>query len=116
MKAIVQTRILLGLTVDEARSAVNNSTDLQLALRSALYEIDGRPILELRVPKRALLDTPSKNGRKPKAQRAKHKITAPGKLCPHCGETKNPRGYYRHVASCALKHPHPVVEEYPEIP
>ncbi len=114
MKAAVQTRILIALTEEEARSAVNNSTDLQLAIRSALYTIDGPPIVELRA-KPALI-APAKNGHKSKATHAKHKITAPYKQCPHCHEMKHPVGYGRHVAACALKHPQPAAEEYPEIP
>lgn len=105
MKAVVQTRILIGLTEDEARSAVNNSTDLQLAIRSALYTIDGRPIVELSKSKPALLAAPSRNGHKPK-----RKQVSPNKECPHCHEMRNPMGYTRHVKSCALKHPQPKTE------
>jgi len=101
MKATVQTRICLALTPDEARAAVNNATDVQLAVRAALYQIDGMPI-KMMAPKPALLAGPKDGHKSPKR---KNRIHAPDKQCPHCGEMKNPIGYHRHEATCKLKHP-----------
>jgi hypothetical protein len=102
MKASVQTRIFLALTPDEARAAVNNATDVQLEIRSALYQIDGMPISQMIAPNPALLAA-SKNGHK--KPRSKNRIHAPDKQCPHCGEMKHPTGYSRHVKACKAKHP-----------
>ncbi len=109
MKASIQTRVFMALTVDEAREAANRPTDLQLAIRDALYQIDGMPI-SMMAPKPALLAAP-KNGHK-KAKRVTkrtskrtNRIHAPDKQCPHCGEMKKAMGYYRHVIACKAKHP-----------
>ncbi len=122
MKASIQTRVFLVLTVDEAREAANRPTDFQLAIRDALFQIDGMPV-SMMAAKPALLAAPKKNGHK-KVKRASkrtskrtNRIHAPDKECPHCGEMKKAMGYYRHVIGCKAKHPDvPVEEEYPEIP
>jgi hypothetical protein len=101
MKAMVQTRIFLALTVDEAREAVTQPTDVQLAVRTALYQIDGMPISKMMAPKPALLAGPKDGHKKPK----KHIITAPDKQCPYCGEMKHAQGFRRHEAACKFKHP-----------
>ncbi len=113
MKASVQTRVVLALTVDEAREATNRPTDLQLAIRDALYQIDGMPV-SIMAPKPALLAAP-KNGQK--RRKLKRVQRTPDKECPYCHEMKKPTGYARHVIGCKAKHPDvPVEEEYPEIP
>jgi len=101
MKAMVQTRIFLALTVDEAREAVTQPTDVQLAVRTALYQIDGMPISKMMAPKPALLAGPKDGHKKHKP----HRSQTPDKQCPHCGEMKHLQGYYRHETACKIKHP-----------
>ena len=101
MKATIQTRIFLALTPDEARAAVNNATDVQLEIRTALYQIDGMPVSQMITPKPALLADPKNGHKKP---RSKNRIHAPDKQCPYCGEMKHPIGYGRHVTACKAKH------------
>jgi len=122
MKATIQTRIFLALTVDEAREATLNATNAQLEIRSALYQIDGMPVSEMMGPRPALLAAP-KNGHKKvkhttkRATKRTNRIHAPDKECPHCHEMKHPMGYSRHVVACKAKHQDaPVEEEYVEIP
>jgi hypothetical protein len=107
MKATVQTRIFLALTIDEARAAVTRPTDMQLAIRSTLFEIDGMPISEMFAAKPALIAAP-KDGHK-KAKKRTHRIHAPDKECPYCHETKHPTGYGRHIIACRVKHPDAMV-------
>ena len=58
MKSSVQTRIFISLTPDEARAAVNDAVDMQLCVRSALYQIDGTPVATERTAiKRSLRPT-----------------------------------------------------------
>jgi hypothetical protein len=129
MKATIQTRIFLALTVDEARAATLNATDAQLEIRSALYQIDGMPVSEMMGPKPALLAAPKNGHKRTKAKRADklatkstNRIKAQNKECPHCHEMKSPIGYYRHVIACKAKHqaaPAPESlpdEEYPDLP
>jgi len=59
VKSQVQTRIIVQLSTDEARSAVTDATDLQLSIRSALYALDGEPVQLLR-PAPAQLLPPKK--------------------------------------------------------
>jgi hypothetical protein len=99
MKATVQTRIFIALTVDEARDAVTCPTDLQLAVRSALYQIDGMPVSEMITPKTKLISAP-RNGHKKRSR-----VHAPDKECPFCHEMKHPTGYGHHVKACKAKHP-----------
>jgi hypothetical protein len=107
--------------VDEARDAAINATDVQLSLRTALYQIDGQPISTMIAPKPSLLADPKNGHKKLKRTKRTNRIHAPDKQCPHCGKMKNPMGYSRHVKYCAAKHSavpaqSPVVEEYPDIP
>jgi len=102
MKASIQTRICLALTPDEARAAVNNATEMQLAVRTALYQIDGMPISKMVAPKPALLAGPKNGHKKGKHKNVQH---IPDKECPHCHEMRHPNGYLRHEAACKLKHP-----------
>jgi hypothetical protein len=96
------------MTVDEARAAVNNATETQLALRAALYQIDGIPISQMISPKPALIASPKNRHKKP---RSKNRIHAPDKQCPYCGEMKHPTGYGRHVAACKAKHPDTTLDD-----
>jgi hypothetical protein len=101
MKASVQTRVIVAMTENEARSAIADPLDVVLALRSALQQLDGIPIVELIAQQRTrgkLLAPPTE---KDKVQKRK-KISR--KECPHCHELVGATGYPRHVAACAKKH------------
>ena len=100
MKSTVQTRIFISLTTEEARAAVNNAIDLQLCVRSALYQIDGTPIATLIAQNRKQLIAP----RSAKNKRAQsRRVAKPGQMveCPQCHKPVKARGLGIHMA---LKH------------
>lgn len=116
MKATIQTRIFLALTVDEARAAVTQATDMQLAIRSTLFEIDGIPVSEMMAPSPKQIAAPKKNGqlkfarpegaksRAPAGKRVSskkvHRASNPW-TCPGCGrELKGKQGSYHHLKFC----------------
>jgi len=108
MKSSVQTRIFLSLTPEEARIAVNNAVDLQLCVRSALYQIDGTPVTTLIEQNRKQLTTHKRNKRKAAvrtrtaARRAQKIPNAERVECPQCHKPVKSRGLGVHMAR---KHP-----------
>lgn len=94
MKAIPITRIAISLSLDEARAAVTNATDLQLAIHAALYQFEPATIVEL-----ASQHNVRKALAAPKKARKASKKPAP-RECPVCHELKSPYGFTRHVAGC----------------
>jgi hypothetical protein len=72
MKASLITRIAVSLSIDEARNAIVNATDLQLALRAELYKIEPPTIVEQIAN--------HKNGRKQLAAPKRRQTIE----CPHC--------------------------------
>jgi hypothetical protein len=91
MKSSVQTRIFLSLTPEEARAAVNNAIDLQLCVRSALYQIDGTPVTTLIEQNRKQLVKPKRDGhRKPAARRE----------CVHCHKEFTIMGIGKYEKAC----------------
>ena len=93
MKSSVQTRIFISLTPDEARAAVNDAIDLQLCVRSALYQIDGIPVATLIEQNRKQLAAPRKNGRKHVER----------KECPHCHKHYSIMGIGKHERACKMR-------------
>jgi len=106
MKSTVQTRIFISLTTEEARAAVNNAIDLQLCIRSALYQIDGTPVATLIEQNRRQLTAPhsAKNKRKltvhtrTAARRAPKIPNAERIECPQCHKPVKARGLGVHMA------------------
>ena len=99
MKSSVQTRIFLSLTPEEARIAVNNAVDLQLCVRSALYQIDGTPVATLIEQSRKRLTAPKRNKRKSLKERE----------CIYCHKPYSIMGIGKHERACKQK-PHEVKE------
>ncbi len=87
MKSVVQTRIFVSLSPEEARAAVNNAVDLQLCVRSALYQIDVAPVAHLIEQNRRQLPAPKKAGRG-KVKR----VVKIAHTCPTCNKGFVKRG------------------------
>ena len=102
MKSTVQTRIFISLTPDEARAAVNDAIDLQLCVRSALYQIDGAPVatlIEQNNHRRQLAAPAARNGHaKPKSTRKTKPASDASVECPECHEIFKARGLNVHIA------------------
>ena len=124
MKSSVQTRIFISLTPDEARAAVNDAVDLQLCVRSALYQIDGIPVATLIEQNRTRLRcAPGEQLAAPRhatrgsvragRARRKHKqLTAPRtarrkplakRECIHCHQPYSSMGIGKHERACKMR-------------
>ncbi len=93
MKISLITRIVVSLTLDEARRSITNATDLQLALRGELYKIDPPTIVEQIAN--------HKNGRKQLAAPKRRQTSE----CPHCHKKiVTGKRFEKHVAGHAALH------------
>ena len=102
MKAYVQTRIIVGLTPEEARVAVNNAVDLQLCVRSALYQIDGMPVATLIEQNRKQLPPPKRHKRKQLAA-PKRRKPFEKRECIHCHQPYSISQIGKHERTCKAR-------------
>jgi len=108
MKSSVQTRIFLSLTPEEARAAVNDAIDLQLCVRSALYQIDGTPVAILAAQNGRLLAAPKKHKhvvhrRKASIPRKMARKPTEIKECQYCHRQCSARQIGKHMRACKAK-------------
>ena len=104
MKSSVQTRIFVSLTPDEARAAVNDAVDLQLCVRTALYQIDGIPVATLIEQNRRQLAPPKRHKRKQLAvPRIARRKPLAKRECIHCHQPYSSMGIGKHERACKMR-------------